>query len=272
MWIANAHLDQKRTMRGPMAQNEGGRIMKMLLGAAIVTILAASPANATLQISFSNGASTFFCADQTACDLSPTFGSLLLGPVTVGDIQITGALAKSDNFTSFGSQALSLGPALPPIEGGNLTITNLSTTQTETLDMALGEIDFPATIATIRLKASPFPIPNGAALTFFADRANEQPAENATDLPGMLLATSATLQSDGFGAGVQNAPFVPNSLLSFSMSEGASITLLPRASITNFNVSMTNIPEPATWAMMLVGFAGLGFAGYRRAREQRAAV
>jgi PEP-CTERM motif len=25
-------------------------------------------------------------------------------------------------------------------------------------------------------------------------------------------------------------------------------------------------PEPASWAMMLIGFAGLGFAGYRRAR------
>jgi choice-of-anchor C domain-containing protein len=27
-----------------------------------------------------------------------------------------------------------------------------------------------------------------------------------------------------------------------------------------------NVPEPATWAMMLLGFAGLGFAGYRKAR------
>jgi hypothetical protein len=25
-------------------------------------------------------------------------------------------------------------------------------------------------------------------------------------------------------------------------------------------------PEPSTWAMMLLGFAGLGFVGYRRAR------
>ena len=32
----------------------------------------------------------------------------------------------------------------------------------------------------------------------------------------------------------------------------------------------TSVPEPATWAMMLLGFAGLGFAGYRRAREGHA--
>ena len=31
------------------------------------------------------------------------------------------------------------------------------------------------------------------------------------------------------------------------------------------------VPEPSTWAMMLLGFAGLGFAGYRRARQHCAA-
>jgi unsaturated chondroitin disaccharide hydrolase len=30
------------------------------------------------------------------------------------------------------------------------------------------------------------------------------------------------------------------------------------------------VPEPSTWAMMLLGFASLGFAGYRRARLGRA--
>jgi hypothetical protein len=31
--------------------------------------------------------------------------------------------------------------------------------------------------------------------------------------------------------------------------------------------SPTSVPEPSTWAMMLLGFAGLGFAGYRTSRK-----
>ena len=31
------------------------------------------------------------------------------------------------------------------------------------------------------------------------------------------------------------------------------------------------VPEPSTWALMLLGFVGLGYPGYRRTREPRAA-
>ena len=34
-----------------------------------------------------------------------------------------------------------------------------------------------------------------------------------------------------------------------------------------FSLSGAVIPEPSTWAMMLLGFAGLGFAGYRASRK-----
>jgi hypothetical protein len=33
-----------------------------------------------------------------------------------------------------------------------------------------------------------------------------------------------------------------------------------------------SIPEPSTWAMMLAGFAGLGFLGYRTSRRESASA
>jgi hypothetical protein len=30
---------------------------------------------------------------------------------------------------------------------------------------------------------------------------------------------------------------------------------------------VTTVPEPSTWTMMLLGFAGLGFVGYRGTRR-----
>ena len=38
--------------------------------------------------------------------------------------------------------------------------------------------------------------------------------------------------------------------------------------------SPSAIPEPSTWAMMLLGFAGLGYAGYRKrkTKNERTAI
>ena len=43
------------------------------------------------------------------------------------------------------------------------------------------------------------------------------------------------------------------------------------AGIASPPVSST-IPEPSTWAMLIVGFAGLGFGGWRRGRARAAAI
>jgi hypothetical protein len=49
---------------------------------------------------------------------------------------------------------------------------------------------------------------------------------------------------------------------SFSGEFGLCEQELGRADIT-----LKPIPEPSTWAMMLIGFAGLGFAGYRQRQK-----
>jgi len=63
-------------------------------------------------------------------------------------------------------------------------------------------------------------------------------------------------------------------LLSFAAfcnpaSRGCAGTVPPFALLDS--VSITGVPEPATWAMMILGFAGLGYAGFRSARRKPAA-
>jgi hypothetical protein len=39
-----------------------------------------------------------------------------------------------------------------------------------------------------------------------------------------------------------------------------------------FEFSILPVPEPSTWAMMVLGFAGLGYAAFRRNSKDRVAV
>jgi len=50
-----------------------------------------------------------------------------------------------------------------------------------------------------------------------------------------------------------------SSTIAFSFSEPQSFWRLD-----NVTVSVAAVPEPSTWAMMILGFAGIGFMAYRR--------
>jgi hypothetical protein len=39
-----------------------------------------------------------------------------------------------------------------------------------------------------------------------------------------------------------------------------------------FSLSGTVVPEPSTWALMLIGFGGLGYVGYRTSRRTATAA
>lgn len=77
----------------------------------------------------------------------------------------------------------------------------------------------------------------------------------------------------GFGA--QNPPSMDTFYQTFATVPGDTYTYSFNYSnnITGFGatpseivVTATSVPEASTWAMLLLGFAGLGFAGYRARR------
>ena len=77
---------------------------------------------------------------------------------------------------------------------------------------------------------------------------------NSTD-----LALPAYL-NDGNGIFIRNQP----------LAQGAIYQAIGNG--YDLGVALSNtVPEPSTWAMMLLGFAGLGYAGYRRVRPVSAA-
>ena len=60
-----------------------------------------------------------------------------------------------------------------------------------------------------------------------------------------------------------------NSTLAGALSSIYGIPNLTGATIGTATVTVTSVPEPSIWAMMLLGFGGLGCAGYRGSRKER---
>lgn len=56
--------------------------------------------------------------------------------------------------------------------------------------------------------------------------------------------------------------------ITFFFGTGPEASLAATISVIDPGVAPA-VPEPATWAMMILGFAGVGFMGYRRSRKDR---
>jgi PEP-CTERM motif len=71
------------------------------------------------------------------------------------------------------------------------------------------------------------------------------------------------------GVDIFAAGYLPGPVIDLGSNFGPNIDL----TINGFGDFVIGgvVPEPSTWAMMLIGFAGLGYAGHRRARVAQAA-
>jgi hypothetical protein len=67
----------------------------------------------------------------------------------------------------------------------------------------------------------------------------------------------------------------PGDILQWSLSPvltSGGTLILDNASVDVAFSAIVSVPELSTWAMMLLGFAGLGFAGYRQRQKGAASV
>lgn len=237
-------------------------MLKLSPIALSVALLIAAPvpsAHATLQIAFSDGLGHIVtCADGAACDLAGPTGSLLLLDAVVG------------NFHVEGSFSTSTAGAPNNLQVSNLTIANTGLLA-GSLEMIVSDVGYIAPVSRINESASlTFNSAVGSGLStlsFFADVANGQGAGPGLIIPGALLFTRSgapTIDPDSFSGSV-TSPFLAGG--PFSMTEVASLGLRGGATITGFNEAMeTGVPEPSTWAMLLVGFIGLAWGALTRRR------
>jgi hypothetical protein len=133
----------------------------------------------------------------------------------------------------------------------------------------------PGTLTVVDIQASgdQFQLfDNGVAMTPAASPftgAGQNPGQAA--LPGGLTSapTAGAYVGADINAALGNADFSSGT---FQLSLGVnSITGTwlagPNANGSgDFDFIASSVPEPSTWAMMVLGFAGLGFAGYRKSR------
>jgi hypothetical protein len=99
----------------------------------------------------------------------------------------------------------------------------------------------------------------------------------ALDFNTLFASTTETFTlSNGFSTSVSNTAnissgpnsefigfisTVPFNTITLSVPNGQSLA------IADFTTATSAVPEPSTWAMMLLGFAGLGFMAYRRKQQ-----
>ena len=240
-----------------------------LSGIAAAGLMAAvsAPARATLQIAIDVDGSTFFCGDNMSCDTNTA-----TGVIQIGDQLLDGVLVHGSIQLSTGTPA---NPGQDLIDTSSLSIVNLSGA-TRTAEVAISDTDFSAPVRSFHLTGSGTWVNAGGSsitLGWYDDPANAQGANlgpgGVPTTPGDLLGTFTSAGTDPLHSFSTDQTGLVSDSGPFSMTLWADGTLTPGAALLNRGqgeVKLLAIPELSTWAMVALGFVGLGFVGFRQTR------
>jgi PEP-CTERM motif len=172
--------------------------------------------------------------------------------------------------------------------------------QATALDFSAGA-DLGSTVATISILAEPNVTvtiwvtetdvnlgPTPQKLSFVSGLTQNQLPEGATvtettyfDASNTAYGTGTQLATATFTSIGSNAPVttVVDALAPYSITERYDVTFslpTPPTALSTIDLTTTTegpipiVPEPSTWVMMAIGFAGLGYTAYGRGRRSKA--
>jgi PEP-CTERM motif len=245
-----------------------GAVRLSLCGAAAAGVLGfvSAPAQATLQVIADVSGSVSSCVDQAACDLNSAVGIIQTANGVLNGVLINGSIQ-----TSTGTPA-NPGPNI--LNTSSLSIINTNAT-TKTITIVVSDTDFTGPVVSFLTAGSGvWQNAKGATITlnWFDDPENGQGADTATDTPGKLIDTFKDTSTEIVDSFSHDGKGVVSDSGPFSMTEEAIFTLPAFGQLVNRGQTEVKlaVPEPSTWAMMLLGFVGLGYAGFRKARARSA--
>jgi hypothetical protein len=242
---------------------EGEMRLRALAAVPFLALAASGHVSATVYNPATDFASGWASATNPNGVWSYGFSSTVTGAVTLYTGRVAGADSPNQLFwISPGNNCCIASPAVgfnkgPAFDDGNVAL-------------AADQMDLVASVSQNLATDLVFTAPssgNYSLTTTFIG------AQRGIGVSVYLLKNAASLFSSSVTAFGQLVPF--DTTLSLTAGDSVEFVVLQGSGLQNtgLDVSLSSgaVPEPSTWAMMLAGFASLGFAAWRGGARVRAA-
>jgi hypothetical protein len=215
------------------------KTISLAMAAALMGAVVGTPANATIVISIDGAALATDPTNTLASFNGAPFDGFTFNSITAVGVNSFGNTGELLDVSS-------LNVAANP--GANPGTLRILVTETDLIKAPWNTSLFSLLTGTLT-NAS-------VTMSFYAD------ATNAGLLTTLLGTTSSTTVGPIGGAVNTLTPFLTDG--PFSLTAEIDVTALGPGAKLSADNSVSAVPETSTWAMMILGFMGIGFLAYRR--------
>jgi hypothetical protein len=205
-----------------------------------------------------------------------TVAALLPATVAFGATETVSTSCPVDTYSTAGFSLPAFDAALGTLTGAELELDSLSTVTFAISNLTIGEAPYTAasTVALIVADACgnvANAVGSSSASGTIPGRYHEQtvtlpvPADGDASVADLSLYEGAPIS---FSA-VSSVTYLVSPIYDLAWT-GAATGTADFSIVYTYTPAADPAPEPSTWAMMALGFAGLGLAGYRASKKRAA--